>query len=157
MRKMLSATLIACMLALLSALSIPVVQASPVTNAEGTLTWLVVNFEGQRTAGVNTIYQGTSTIAAGGTFTGDVTDAWVEVWHTNFLNLRDVLAFTGTVDGKSGTLTIRLVGTATLPDLEWTGQWEIIRSTGDLANLEGQGSWWGTGNNVEYSGLIQFD
>ena len=157
MRKVLSAAFVACMLALLSVLSIPAVRASPVTNAEGTLAWLVVNFEGTRTAGINTIYQGTSTIAAGGTFAGDVTDAWVEVWHTNFLNLRDVLTFTGKVDGKSGTLTLRVVGTATLPGLEWTGHWEIIRSTGDLANLEGQGSWWGTGNNVEYSGLIQFE
>lgn len=156
MRKMLSAVLVACMLALLSALSIPAVRASPAMDAEGTLSWLVVNFEGQRTAGVNTIYSGTSTIAAGGTFTGDVTDAWVEVWHTDFLNLRDVLMFTGTVDGKSGTLTIRLVGTATLPDLEWTGHWEIMRGTGDLANLEGQGTWWGTANDVEYSGVIQF-
>jgi len=156
MRKVIPAALVACMLALLSALSVTAVQASPVMNAEGTLTWLVVNFEGQRTAGINTIYQGTSTVAADGTFVGDVTDAWVEIWHTDFLNLRDVLAFTGTVDGKSGTLTIRLVGTATLPDLEWTGQWEIIRSTGDLANLEGQGICWGTGNNLEYSGTIQF-
>jgi len=157
MRKVFSAALVACMFAIMSVLSIPAVQASPAMNTEGTLTWLVVNFEGQRTAGVNTIYQGTSTIAAGGTFTGDVTDAWVEIWHKEFLNLRDVLTFTGTVDGKSGTLTIRLVGTATLPGLEWTGQWEIIRSAGDLANLEGQGTWWGTGNNVEYSGMIQFE
>ena len=155
MRKVFSAALVACMFAIMSVLSIPAVRASPVTNAEGTLAWLVVNFEGTRTAGINTIYQGTSTIAAGGTFTGDVTDAWVEVWHTNFLNLRDVLTFTGKVDGKSGTLTIRLVGTATLPDLEWKGQWAILGGTGDLANLEGQGTWWGTGNNVEYSGLVQ--
>lgn len=157
MRKVFFAAIVACMLAFLSALSVPAVAASPVMNAEGTLTWLVVNFEGQRTAGVNTIYEGTSTVAAGGTFTGDVTDAWVEIWHTNLLNLRDVLTFTGTVDGKSGTLTIRLVGTATLPGLDWTGHWEIIGSTGDLANLEGQGSWWGIGNNVEYSGLIEFE
>jgi len=159
MRKMFSAAIVACMLTLLSALSIPVVQASPVMNAEGTLTWLEVNFEGTRKAGINTIYQGTSTVAAGGTFDGDVTDAWVEVWHAmKFLNLRDVLTFTGKVDGKSGTLTIRLVGIATLPDIVWTsGQWEIMRGTGDLANLQGQGTWWGTGNNVEYSGLIQFE
>lgn len=74
MRKVFFAAIVACMLAFLSALSVPAVAASPVMNAEGTLTWLVVNFEGQRTAGVNTIYEGTSTVAAGGTFTGDVTD-----------------------------------------------------------------------------------
>jgi len=155
MKKVLFAALIACMLALLFALSIPAVQASPATNAEGTLTWEVVNFERTRYASGNTFYYGTSTVAADGTFNGEVTDTWVEVWHSRFLNLRDVLTFTGTVDGKSGTLTIRLVGTATLPDLEWTGHWEIMRGTGDLTNLEGQGTWWGTGNNVEYSGLIQ--
>ena len=94
-------------------------------------------------------------VTASGTFDG-------EIWHgAKFLNLRDVLTFTGTVDGKSGTLTIRLIGMASLVNLsviEWTsGHWEIMTGTGDLANLEGQGTWWGTNNNVEYSGLIQFE
>src|SRR5512136_2163854 len=118
MRNVFFAAIVACMFALLSLLSVPAVQASPVMNAEGTMKWLVVNFEGTRTAGINTIYHGTSTIAADGTFDGDLTDAWVEVWHAaKFLNLRDVLTFTGTVDGKSGTLTIRLVGIASIVNL----------------------------------------
>lgn len=159
MRKMLTAVLVACMFVFMSMLSISAVQAKPhkpVANTEGTLTWTVVNFESTRKAGINTIYRGTSEVAANGTFNGTVTDAWVEIWHNQSLNLRDWMKFNGTVDGKSGTLTIRLVGKATIPGIEWKGQWTITGGTGDLANLRGQGSWWGTGLDVEYSGNIQF-
>ena len=157
MRKMLSAMFIVCILALMSVLWIPAVQASPTVNAEGIMTWVAVSFTGQRVAGVNTIYTGTSVIDAVGTLTGTVTDAFVEIWHSSFLNLRDVLTFTGTVDGKAGTLTICLVGTATLPDLVWTAQWVILSGTGNLANLEGHGTASGTGMIVDYSGMIEFE
>lgn len=159
MRKTLTAILVACMFVLVSMVSISAVEAKghrSVGNAEGTLTWTVVNFEGTRKAGINTFYTGTSEITANGTFNGTMTDAWVEVWHDRTLNLRDWAMFNGTVNGKSGNLTIRLVGTATLPDLVWKGHWVITSGTDDLANLVGHGSWWGTGNDVKYSGFIGF-
>jgi len=160
MRRELWAIFVAFMLALMSELSITAVRASPLVNAEGTMTWVWVEFtpESPIHVGVNDIYIGTGKIESTGTFAGTVTDAFVEIWHKmTFLNLRDVLTFDGTVDGKKGTLTICLVGTATLPALEWTCHWAILGGTDDLANLAGQGSMWGTGMTLEYSGMIEFE
>jgi len=69
--------------------------------------------------------------------------------------------FEGTVMGKEGTLVIQLVGWRYLPE-DWYGQWLIISGTGELANLRGQGIWWGPGFGAEgpdifYSGQIHFD
>jgi len=76
------------------------------------------------------------------------------VWHIE-------RTFTGTVEGKPGTLTMHMeakIGypTVTYPSLE--GTWVIISGTGDLANLHGQGTWWNSpGQVLVYEGQMHFD
>ena len=83
---------------------------------------------------------------------------------SSFWNVWLRSTFTGTVDGKFGTLLIQLVGKkpGAFPDQWWTGQWVIISGTGELANLQGQGNWWGpgfgaAGPDIWYEGRIHFD
>jgi hypothetical protein len=168
MRKTLWAMFIVCTLALMSVLSMPAVQAMPVLNASGTWEWKNVEFESVTPLGVNMQYVGSAEIVSDGTFDGTATDAFVELWHSPlrggdpdqdvffFLNLLDELTFTGTVNGIAGTLTIYLIGAATLPDMEWSCQWVIHGGTGGLAGLKGQGTAWGTGMVITYSGMIAF-
>lgn len=76
------------------------------------------------------------------------------VWHTE-------RTFTGTVDSKSGTLTMHLEAkfsypTVTYPSLE--GTWVIVSGTGDLGNLHGEGTWQNSpGQVLVYEGKMHFD
>jgi hypothetical protein len=76
------------------------------------------------------------------------------VWHIE-------RTFTGTVDGKIGSLNILLEAkfsrpTVTYPSLE--GTWVIISGTGELANLHGQGTWHNSpGQVLVYDGQMHFD
>jgi len=66
--------------------------------------------------------------------------------------------FTGTVEGKSGTLTMYLEAKGTTPFTNLEGTWVIVDGTGDLANLHGQGTWWKLlGPGLGYEGQIHFD
>jgi hypothetical protein len=148
------------MLALMSGLSIPAVQAKSIVNAQGTMAWLAIEWGVPVTAGSNELWQGTSTLAFTGTFSGPATDVWAEIFHSNHANFRDVVTITCAVDGKPGTLTLGLVGTAPLPEYLFTGHWTILYGTGDLVNLCGQGTWGGPVNalgDFEYSGYMYFD
>ena len=69
--------------------------------------------------------------------------------------------FTGTVAGRQGTMVLMLVGTSPGDLFTWSGTWRILRGTGELANIRGQGVW---GNiedpeypGVHYEGQIHFD
>ena len=77
--------------------------------------------------------------------------------------------FTGTVDGKYGTMVIRLIGKRTYWDEDnfwWYGHWKIISGTGELEDIHGQGTWWGPGYegscvpgdrpDIYYEGKIHF-
>jgi len=73
-----------------------------------------------------------------------------------------VVSFTETVDGKTGTLQIQMVGKK--PQDIWYGHWVILGGTGELATLRGQGTWFGPGapgpdveGTVSYEGQIHFD
>ena len=69
------------------------------------------------------------------------------------------------VDGKEGTVVIRLVGKKPIGG-EWFGSWVILSGTGELENLRGQGIWRGPGYegpdipgdypDIYYSGHIRF-
>jgi Protein of unknown function (DUF3224) len=70
-------------------------------------------------------------------------------------NLKAELAFTGTVDGRPGTLRIVLNGRGTGMT---RGQFVLLNGTGDLAALGGQGAFEGspeTGTGT-YTGAYQF-
>lgn len=70
-----------------------------------------------------------------------------------------------TVDGKTGTLEMRVSGSRPDALAEWDGKWVITGGTGELAGLRGQGSWWGPGwlgdpaqyGVIPYSGNIHFE
>lgn len=67
---------------------------------------------------------------------------------------------TGEVDGKQGTVVIRLIGKKPA-DGNWIGTWKILSGTDELANLSGHGVWWGPGFGdvspmIYYSGTIRF-
>jgi hypothetical protein len=70
------------------------------------------------------------------------------------------LSFAGTVNGESGTMEMRIVGTSTdLPWFEawWQGTWVILSGTDGLATLRGQGTWEGYLGSFAYEGNYHFE
>ena len=69
-----------------------------------------------------------------------------------------------TVNGRTGMLLITVFGSR--PDVitDWEGTWEIVSGTGELADLQGHGTWEGAGwqgdpevpGEVTYEGRIKF-
>jgi len=50
-----------------------------------------------------------------------------------------------TVEGKTGSLVMSVVGKRPDGTSDWAGKWTISCGTGDLAALRGHGTWWGPG------------
>ncbi|HEX9908377.1 MAG TPA: hypothetical protein VGB78_07945 [Thermoplasmata archaeon] len=160
MRRILLPTLVACSLALLSFTLVPsAVVAKPMT-VSGTVTYYPYIIS-SRNAGGNTFLEGAETANWYGSFEGTSFDTWIVCAHpSDFWGLPDGVhvSFTGYACGIWGTLEILLVGKGPLADNvpHWTGHWVILSGTGDLANLEGNGDWWGVGTSLEYSGHAEF-
>ena len=162
MRKMLLSPLVVCMVALLSMLPIPV-HATPPIPVEGTFDY-TFEITSERWADGHWFITATEWETWEGDFAG-LSVAIFRVGWFNFpegpLNVWLRSNFEGTVMGREGTLVIQLVGWRYLPE-DWYGQWVIISGTGGLANLRGQGTWWGPGFGAEgpdifYLGQIHFD
>jgi hypothetical protein len=70
-----------------------------------------------------------------------------------------------TVKGKTGALVISVFGWRPDMTTDWEGTWEIISGSGELANIEGHGTWDGPGwqgdplvpGEVDYTGKINFN
>jgi len=155
MRKMLSAVLLMCIVTLLSTLS-TAVHATPPTTASGEWTYTPTPID-IRYADGNTFIHGEEVSTWTGTFLGASYDVFTVIRHEKIWNVEGLIDFTGTVNGKSGTLVILFVGKLTPPPGEWSGEWVILSGTGDLENLRGQGTWWGPPKDVDYSGKMHFD
>jgi hypothetical protein len=162
MRKTLLTPLIVCMVALLSMLLMPV-HATPPIPAKGSFDYTFEIMD-QKWAAGHWFFTATEYETWQGDFEGTAVSFFRVVWF-NYpagpLNVWLRSDFEGTVMGKEGTLVIQLVGWRYLPE-DWYGQWLIISGTGELANLRGQGIWWGPGFGAEgpdifYSGQIHFD
>jgi hypothetical protein len=69
-----------------------------------------------------------------------------------WFSARNIHTLEAEVDGQSGTLTIISAGTT-------QGHWRILKGTGELANLHGQGTWETVTAPVLYSyeGRVHFD
>jgi len=153
------------------------VYATPPITASG--TWYYIpTITGMRPAGGNMFLDATSVDYWTGTFDspegGGSNSVYGAAIH-KFASLTEtgpwygagLATFDGTVAGKSGTLVIRFVGKKPSAQLEdhWYGRWVILSGTDELANLRGQGTWWGPGflgdpaiyGEVEYSGNIHFE
>jgi hypothetical protein len=133
------------------------VQASPPEAAAGSWTYAPSSIIKVVTAGCN---QFTYMIDEGtfdGTFTGTEMEIGVVTEHCNGRwSYKGNLTFTGTVNGQSGTLEMRIVGRA--DDFsDWLGTWVILSGTNELENLHGQGTWYGAPGNLEYEGNIHFE
>jgi len=162
MRKVLLASLVICMLALLSTLSMSV-HATPPRPASGIWTYIPADMTPIKLADDNTFFEVKSIDIVTGTFDGPGAGVDVLVLHSSgFWTGIGVATFEDCmVDGKSGTLVIRWAAHTTAETGLWSGQWVILSGTGDLANLRGQGTFWGPeeagGFTYPYSGWIHFD
>lgn len=77
---------------------------------------------------------------------------------------RAIAYFDGSVNGQVGELTLRLSGSRPDASSDWTGQWVILSGTDGLANLHGQGTFYGPGSpgfgdegEITYEGQVHFD
>ena len=69
-------------------------------------------------------------------------------WYTGLHIYEDF-----TIDGKTGTVVIKLVGKA---EPTWEGTWMVVNSGSDLQGLTGQGTWAGPGGGyVEWEGVLR--
>ena len=90
-----------------------------------------------------------------GGLVGDVCDAGRMVFHSSGSVFGKYTVWfegqawdesTGAFLGE-GTLEISFVGTGLDEELGMQGTWVILGGTGGLANLRGQGTWWGWGSD----------
>jgi hypothetical protein len=174
MRKMLSAALLLCIVALLSVLLIPTVLATKPTHVSGTLYYVPAIVD-HRWAGRNLhldtteetdwtgglvghSYDEPCRVVIHGANTFPATD-WDSRWYTAIATFEEGEC---TVAGRTGGLVMRLVGKSGEPGEDWFGQWVIISGTGELAGIHGQGTWGGLGfigagpGEIWYSGQIHF-
>ena len=162
MRKKLLTLLVVCIVALLSALSMPGVYATRPIAVSGSFDY-TFTITSERWPDDHYIFEATEWETWIGDFEGTAVSFFRVVWFkfpTGPLNVWLRSDFEGTVDGKEGTLVIQLVGWSHQGN--WDGQWVIISGTGELENLHGKGVWGGpgfgaSGPDIWYSGQIHFD
>ena len=138
-----------------------IASATPPTPATGTVTVTSFTPTEVRNANGNTITDFTQSTNSIGNFTGTTEDIGTIVQYPRGdFNFKIRSTFTGTVDGKSGTMVFEVVGKGEggIPGGTIRSKFVIISGTGDLANLHGQGNLEGiSGVGATYSGLIHFD
>ena len=119
-----------------------------------------------REAGCNTILTTFENGVWTGTFAGDSTEDGKVVIHCNGQwSFNAIVTFEEvTVDGRSGGLEMSVNGSRPDAGSDWTGRWVIISGTDDLADLRGQGTWWGPGapgegewGDIYYEGGYHFE
>jgi hypothetical protein len=144
--------------------------AGPPIEASGDWTYLPA-ITGARDAGPNTFLYGTDTGTWTGTFLGTSDEEFVVVCHRKggFNFYKGEMTFTGTVEDesgelRSGTMVIKTNGKqgavsedcGPVFDTNWYGHWVIIGGTGELADVHGQGTFWGPPLDLDYEGQIHF-
>ncbi|MFO8036941.1 MAG: DUF3224 domain-containing protein [Anaerolineales bacterium] len=148
---------------MLSLATIPVF-ASPPANASGIWYYIPTELVFIKEAGGNEFFDLTEAGIWTGTFEGTSIDYGPVVFHrSGVASFRGIVDFEGEVEGKTGTLMIKVNGRKSNPTADWEGHWVIISGGGQLSDLKGQGKWWGPGYNpanpetygvIHYSGKI---
>jgi hypothetical protein len=149
----------------LSALSVSAYAEQP-TEVSGELDYWFFDPE-IRSAGPNSFMHAKEHEVWRGDFAGEGDSEFtVGMFAAGFWNVSLRCTFTGTVDGREGTLELQMVGKKPL-GADWYGQWVILGGTGELANAHGRGIWWGPGYRSDektpgdpdcsFSGQIHFD
>ena len=164
MRKLLLTLLAVLMISLLSTLSTSV-HAGPPETAEG--LWQYVPFIlDVKEAGCNTFLTTFENGSWTGTFEGTSTEDGKVVIHcSGAWSFNAIVSFSEVaVGGNEGTLEMSVVGRRPDGSSDWEGKWVILSGTGELANLRGQGPWWGPGapgpgqlGDIYYDGNIHFE
>lgn len=110
------------------------------------------------------------TISDEGDWAGDITgfaDDYGEVWihASGAMYYYGKVPFEGvTVFGRTGVMMVTTYGWKPDPFSDWEGTWEIIFASGELAGLQGGGTWEGPGWQGDpavpgvctYSGAVRF-
>ena len=138
--------------------------AGPPQKAEG--LWQYQPFIlGVKEAGCNTFLTIFENGLWTGTFEGTSIDYGKVVIHCNGAwSFNAIVLFEGSVAGKSGTLRMSVVGGRPDALSDWEGKSVILSGTGELANLRGQGTFWGSGapvpevwGDIYYEGNYHFE
>jgi len=149
---------------LLSVLSVPV-SAGPPENAKGLWQYQPFILDVKK-AGCNTFLTTFENGMWTGTFDGTSTeDGKVVIYCSGAWSFNAIVSFNEvSVNGKEGTLKMSVVGSTPDEFTDWEGEWVILSGTGELANLRGQGIWWGPGapdvglwGDIYYSGDVHFE
>lgn len=142
----------------------PAATAAPPTAAAGGWTWEITSWDQVETGSGIVRFTGTEASIWTGTFSGSSVDSFRGVlWPNDPNDPNDDtlwallnLSFTGSVNGVEGTMLIRTTAWAKALDQPMRGQWVILRGTGGLANLRGQGTWYADAAGGHYSGQVKF-
>jgi hypothetical protein len=143
---------------------VPVAASTP-TDASGTLRYIPYPAGEPKVAGGNTFLKTVEDSWWDGSFAGYSFDECNVVIHRSGSWAYNAVAyFEGSVQGQTGRLTLRLSGSRPDAFSDWTGMWVILTGTEGLANLHGQGIFYGPGSpgfgeigEITYEGQIHFD
>ena len=169
MKKMFLTLLSASVVAVFFAAATPT-QAGPPEVASGKWFYLPV-VTGAREAGCNLFLETIESSWWTGTFLGTSTETGNVVAHCNGKwSFNAIVEFDSVVvDDRWGTLTMSVVGSKPNIFAEWYGHWVITGGTDGLANLRGQGNFWGIGfvppapgqppvdGEIDYDGIYHFE
>jgi len=173
MKKKLSALLV-CIAAILSMLLIPTVFADKSTPVSGIAPYILIEREDVQIRG-NTVH---ILLREESYWEGDIAGDAIDYpcrlvihgsevfpptsgfdfrWYTSIITFEEGACTVTTESGPvTGGLMMRLVGKDNGPGTEWTGKWVILKGTGDLEGITGQGTWSATGGVISYSGCVHF-
>ena len=115
--------------------------------------------------GARTMFSGRSEATWTGSFEGTSTGVFTEeAGSSGPRSYEETVSFEGSVEVETGrrrhgALEILYVGERQDRESDWEGTWEIVGGEGDLADLQGAGTFTSQSNSyvVDYSGQIHFD
>jgi Protein of unknown function (DUF3224) len=144
-------------LPLILLLSSPAAATGPPADATGSFTQVGFTPSNERVVGGVFMFDFTETDVLTGTLTGtSVVEGSCVVRPTGTASCQGLETFTGTVDGRSGTAEFWNVFEVDGATGSFSGRFTALGGTGDLASLQGHGTFEGTGTIGTYALRITF-